>query len=95
MSATEGGAVIDITGTGNNAQTISGTSTKAFTTEAFSPSTNSGSSCTVTRPPLNFGSSAPHIDANIFGITSAEKLGGVDNVTATMYKFRWNDYYRW
>lgn len=36
LSATAGGALIDITGTGNNAQTVSGTSTKAFTaSEAF------------------------------------------------------------
>ena len=70
LSATEGGAVIDITGTGNNAQTISGTSTKAFTaTEAFSPSTNSGSTCTVTRPPINFASGGSQIDSNVFGIT--------------------------
>jgi hypothetical protein len=83
LSATEGGALIDITGTGNNAQTISGTSTKAFTiTEAFGESTNSGSSCTVTRPPINFVGAAPHIDANILGITSAESLGGLDNITA-------------
>ena len=83
LSATEGGALIDITGTGNNAQTVSGTSTKAFTiTEAFGESTNSGSSCTVTRPPINFVGAAPHIDANILGITSAESLGGLDNITA-------------
>ena len=83
LSATEGGAVINITGTGNNAQTFSGTSTKAFTiTEAFGESTNSGSSCTVTRPPANFAGAAPHIDANILGITSGESLGGVDNVTS-------------
>ena len=83
VSATEGGTVINITGSGNNAQTFSGTSTKAFTiTEAFGESTNSGSSCTVTRPPLNFVGAAPHIDANILGITSAESLGGLDNITA-------------
>ena len=83
LSATEGGAVISLTGTGNNAQTFGGTSTKAFTiTEDFGESTNSGSSCTVTRPPINFVGAAPHIDANILGITSAESLGGVDNVTA-------------
>jgi len=83
VSATAGGALIDITGTGNNAQTFSGTSTKAFTiTEAFGESTNSGSSCTVTRPPINFVGAAPHIDANILGITSAESLGGLDNITA-------------
>ena len=83
LSATEGGALIDITGTGNNAQTISGTSTKAFTaSEAFAESTNSGSSCTVTRPPANFASAAPHIDGNIFGYTPAEKSAGSDNVVS-------------
>ena len=82
LSATAGGDQINITGTGNNAQTFGGTSTKAFTASAaFTPSTNSGSACTVTRPPINFASSAPHIDANILGITSAESLAGVDNVT--------------
>ena len=81
LSATEGGALIDITGTGNNAQTISGTSTKAFTiTEAFGESTNSGSSCTVTRPPISGDGTV--IDASVFGITSAESLGGVDNVAS-------------
>ena len=83
LSATEGGAVISLTGTGNNSQSFSGTSTKAFTaTDDFGESTNSGSSCTVTRPPINFVGAAPHIDANILGITSGESLGGVDNVTA-------------
>ena len=28
------------------------------------------------------GDGSPHIDANIFGITSGESLGGVDNGTA-------------
>ena len=35
LSATEGGSVIDITGTGNNAQTFGGTSTKAFTATEY------------------------------------------------------------
>ena len=82
LSASAGGDQIDITGTGNNAQTFSGTSTKAFTiTEAFGESTNSGSSCTVTRPPINFVGAAPHIDGTIFGITAAEAVAGVDNIT--------------
>jgi hypothetical protein len=82
LSATAGGTQIDITGTGNNAQSFSGTSTKAFTaTDNFSSSTNSGSSCTVTRPPVNFAGAAPHIDANIFGITGGEAVAGVDNIT--------------
>ena len=91
LSATEGGAVIDITGTGNNAQTISGTSTKAFTaTNTFTPSTNSGSACTVTRPPINgsgktttsAGTTTAVIDGNVFGVTSGESLAGVDNITS-------------
>ena len=82
VSATSGGTQINITGTGNNAQSFQGTSTKAFTAvEAFTPSTNSGSACTVTRPPVNFASGGSQIDANIFGITSAEAVAGVDNVT--------------
>ncbi len=82
LSASAGGAQIDITGTGNNAQSFSGTSTKAFTaTDDFSPSTNSGSSCTASRPPVNFAGAAPHIDANILGITGGEAVAGVDNIT--------------
>ena len=81
LSATEGGDVISLTGTGNNAQTFSGTSTKAFTaTEAFGESTNSGSSCTVTRPPISGDGSV--IDANILGITAGEAVAAVDNVTS-------------
>ena len=82
ISATAGGTQIDITGTGNNAQSFQGTSTKAFTaTEAFSPSTNSGSSCTVTRPPVNFASGGSQIDGEVYGITAAESTAGIDNVT--------------
>ena len=51
-------------------------------TENFSGSTENGVAATVTRPPLNFASSAPHIDTNILGITSGESLAGVDNVTS-------------
>jgi len=80
LSATAGGSVISLTGTGNNAQSFSGTSTKAFTaTENFTPSTNSGSACTVTRPPVSGDGSS--IDATIFGITGTEAVAGVDNVT--------------
>ena len=80
LSASAGGSVISLTGTGNNAQSFSGTSTKAFTaTENFTPSTNSGSSCTVTRPPVSGDGSV--IDATIFGITGTEAVAGVDNVT--------------
>ena len=81
LSATEGGSVISLTGTGNNAQSFSGTSTKAFTaTSAFGESTNSASSCTVTRPPLSGNGSV--IDATILGITAGEAVAAVDNVTS-------------
>ena len=59
------------------------TSDTALTlTENFSGSTESGVAATVTRPPLNFASAAPHIDNNVLGITSGESLGGVDNITS-------------
>ena len=51
-------------------------------TENFSGSTENGVAATVTRPPLNFASAAPHIDNNVLGITSGESLGGVDNITS-------------
>ena len=50
-------------------------------TENFSGSTENGVAATVTRPPLNFASAAPHIDANILGITAGEAVAGVDNIT--------------
>ena len=80
LSATAGGSVISLTGTGSNTQSFSGTSTKAFTAIAnFTPSTNSGSACVVTRPPVSGDGSS--IDATIFGITGTEAVAGVDNVT--------------
>ena len=50
-------------------------------TETFSGSTENGVAATVTRPPANFASAAPHIDNNVLGITNAESLAGVDNIT--------------
>lgn len=59
------------------------TSDTALTlTENFSGSTESGVAATVTRPPILFDSAAPHINNETYGITSAESLGGVDNVTS-------------
>ena len=49
-------------------------------TDNFSPSTNSGSAATVTRPPISGDGTV--IDASIFGVTSGESLGGVDNITS-------------
>ena len=93
LSATAGGSVISLTGTGGAAQTFSGTSTKAFTAVvAFVPATNSGSSCTVTRPPISGNGTTTStgtnpevtsavIDGNVLGITGGEAVAGVDNVT--------------
>ena len=50
-------------------------------TANFSGSTENGVAATVTRPPLNFASAAPHIDNDVLGITNAESLAGVDNLT--------------
>ena len=50
-------------------------------TETFSGSTENGVAATVTRPPANFASAAPHIDNNVLCITSVESLAGVDNIT--------------
>ena len=93
LSATAGGDQIDITGTGNNAQTFGGTSTKAFTAVApFTPATNSGSSVTMTRPPIEGSGKttttgqSPNvttavIDGNVLGITGGEAVAAVDNIT--------------
>ena len=90
LSATAGGDTISLTGTGNNAQTFGGISTKAFTaTVAFASSTNSGSSCTVTRPPIDGSGTTTNsadtttavIDTTVFGIDSTESVAGLDNVT--------------
>jgi len=80
VSATEGGSVIDLTGTGNNSQTFIGeTNTGMTLTENFSGSTESGVAATVSRPPISGDGSS--IDSTILGITPAESVAGVDNVT--------------
>ena len=93
LSATAGGSVISLTGTGNASQTVSGTSTKAFTAVvAFVPATNSASTCTMTRPPISGNGTTTStgtnpevtsavIDGNVLGITGGEAVAGVDNVT--------------
>ena len=51
VSATEGGSVIDLTGTGNNSQTFIGeTNTGVTLTADFGGSTESGVAATVSRP---------------------------------------------
>ena len=80
VSATEGGSVIDLTGTGNNSQTFIGeTNTGMTLTANFGGSTESGVSATVSRPPISGDGSS--IDSTILGITPAESVAGVDNVT--------------
>ena len=80
VSATEGGSVIDLTGTGNNSQTFIGeTNTGMTLTANFGGSTESGVAATVSRPPISGDGSS--IDSTILGITPAESVAGVDNVT--------------
>lgn len=49
-------------------------------TANFAGSTEAGVAATVTRPPANFASAAPHIDDNILGVNIAEMTGGSDNI---------------
>ena len=67
VSATEGGSVINITGTGNNSQTFIGeTNTGITLTSNFGGSTESGVAATVSRPPIDGHGGT--IDSNVFGI---------------------------
>ena len=80
LSATEGGSVINLTGTGNNSQTFVGeTNTGITLTSNFGGSTESGVAATVSRPPIDGHGGA--IDANVLGIDEGESVAGVDNVT--------------
>ena len=80
LSATEGGSVIDLTGTGNNSQTFIGeTNTGVTLTADFGGSTESGVAATVSRPPIDGHGGT--IDANVLGIDEGESVAGVDNVT--------------
>ena len=80
VSATEGGSVINLTGTGNNSQTFVGeTNTGITLTANFGGSTESGVAATVSRPPIDGHGGA--IDANVLGIDEGESVAGVDNVT--------------
>ena len=80
VSATEGGSVIDLTGTGNNSQTFVGeTNTGITLTSNFGGSTESGVAATVSRPPIDGHGGA--IDANVLGRDEGESVAGVDNVT--------------
>ena len=80
VSATEGGSVINITGTGNNSQTFIGeTNTGITLTSNFGGSTESGVAATVSRPPINGHGGT--IDSTVFGVDEGESVAGVDNVT--------------
>ena len=80
VSATEGGSVINLTGTGNNSQTFIGeTNTGITLTSDFGGSTESGVAATVSRPPIDGHGGT--IDANVLGIDEGESVAGVDNVT--------------
>ena len=82
LAATSGGSAIDITGTGNNAQNFVGeTNTGMTMTSNMSGSTESSVTATVSRPPIDFTSGNPQINSNILGISNAESIAGVDNVT--------------
>ena len=80
VSATAGGAVIDLTGTGNNSQTFIGeTNTGMTLTSNFGGSTESGVAATVSRPPISGHGGT--IDSTVFGVDEGESVAGVDNVT--------------
>ena len=80
VSATEGGSVINLTGTGNNSQTFIGeTNTGITLTSNFGGSTESGVAATVSRPPIDGHGGT--IDSNVLGIDQGESVAGVDNVT--------------
>ena len=80
VSATEGGSVINLTGTGNNSQTFVGeTNTGITLTSNFGGSTESGVAATVSRPPID--GHGGNIDTTVFGIDEGESVAGVDNVT--------------
>ena len=68
VSATEGGSVINLTGTGNNSQTFIGeTNTGITLTSDFGGSTESGVAATVSRPPIDGHGGT--IDANVLGLS--------------------------
>ena len=71
-----------LTAGGNSYRVKSITSNTALVLTENVTSAESGVAADVRRPPLDFDSAAPHINTNILGITSAESLGGLDNITS-------------
>jgi hypothetical protein len=82
VSATEGGAVIGITGTGNNAQNFTGQSNKGMTLSTNATASESGVAVTKTRAPHDFTIAAPHIADDYLGIDNTETKAGLDNITS-------------
>jgi hypothetical protein len=82
VSATSGGAVIGITGTGNNAQNFTGTSNKGMTLTTAATASESGVAVTKTRAPHDFTIAAPHIADDYLGIDTTETTAGLDNITS-------------
>ena len=71
-----------LTAGGNSYRVKSITSNTALVLTENVTSAESVVAADVRRPPLDFDSAAPHINTNILGITSAESLGGLDNITS-------------
>ena len=71
-----------LTAGGNSYRVKSITSDTALVLTENVTSAESGVAADVRRPPLDFDSAAPHINTNILGVSAAESLGGLDNVTS-------------
>ena len=71
-----------LTAGGNSYRVKSITSNTALVLTENVTSAESGVAADVRRPPLDFDSAAPHINTNILGVSAAESLGGLDNITS-------------
>lgn len=77
LSETAGGAVVGLTGTGNNAQNFVGKTNTGMTLTTAADGTESGVAATKTRPPVGF-------ETNTYGVSGAESISGIDNVTSAV-----------
>ena len=82
LSATAGGSVIGITGTGNNAQNFTGTTNTGMTLSTAATASESAAAATKTRAPHDFTIAAPHIADDYLGIDNTETKAGLDNITS-------------
>ena len=82
LSATAGGDVIGITGTGNNAQNFTGTTNTGMTLSTAATASESAAAATKTRAPHDFTIAAPHIADDYLGIDNTETKAGLDNITS-------------